>query len=106
MLETDAHHRALLLTAVPGRPVGALVLTPGRRRALHRRAGAWPRRFHGDARDLTARDRAEAAEEIERAVLDTETRLERAGDPARLRGERRLRAQNTVRARSSTVPPP
>ncbi|MEV6022083.1 aminoglycoside phosphotransferase family protein [Streptomyces sp. NPDC052036] len=80
LLETDAHHQALLLTAVPGRPVGALDLAPGRRRALHRRAGAWLRRFHGDARDLTARDRAEAQDEVERAVLDAEAHLERAGD--------------------------
>ncbi|MGV9246518.1 aminoglycoside phosphotransferase family protein [Streptomyces sp. NPDC003710] len=80
LLETDAQHRALLLSAVPGRPVGALALTPGRRRALHRRAGAWLRRFHGDARDLTARDRAEAAVEVERAVLDAEAHLARAGD--------------------------
>ncbi|MFF4956376.1 aminoglycoside phosphotransferase family protein [Streptomyces sp. NPDC001222] len=80
LLETDAHHQALLLTAVPGRPVGAVALTPGQRRALHRRAGAWLRRFHGDARDLTARDRAEARAEVERAVPDAEAHLERAGD--------------------------
>ncbi|MEU6367827.1 aminoglycoside phosphotransferase family protein [Streptomyces sp. NPDC046931] len=80
LLETDARHRALLLSAVPGRPVRSLALTPGRRRALHRRAGAWLCRFHGDARDLTARDRAEAADEVERAVLEAEAHLARAGN--------------------------
>ncbi|MER6121678.1 aminoglycoside phosphotransferase family protein [Streptomyces sp. NPDC001795] len=80
LLDTEARHRALLLTAVPGRPVRSLALTPGGRRALHRKAGAWLRRFHGDARDLTPQDRSEAAGEIERAVDDAEVHLERAGD--------------------------
>lgn len=80
LVETDARHRALLLTAVPGRAVPALALAPAQRRALHRRAGSWLRRFHGDARDLTARDHAEAAGEVERAARNAEVHLERAGN--------------------------
>ncbi|MFC3574807.1 aminoglycoside phosphotransferase family protein [Streptomyces yaanensis] len=80
LLESDARHRALLLTAVPGRTVRTLPLAPDRRRAVHRKAGVWLRRFHGDARDLTPQDYAEAAREIERAACDAEVHLERAGD--------------------------
>ncbi|WP_055495667.1 aminoglycoside phosphotransferase family protein [Streptomyces sp. TP-A0356] len=80
LVETDPRQRALLLTAVPGRAVRSLALTPAQRRALHRKAGAWLRRFHGEASDLTPRDHAEAAGEIERAVHTAEVHLERAGD--------------------------
>ncbi|MET8958706.1 aminoglycoside phosphotransferase family protein [Streptomyces sp. NPDC004074] len=80
LVETDARHRALLMTAVPGRPVRSAALSPALGRVLHRKAGAWLRRFHGDARDLTSQDLAEAAAETERAVEAAEKHLEVCGD--------------------------
>lgn len=104
LVETDARHRALLLTAVPGRPVRSLGLTPARRRALHRRAGAWLRRFHGDARDLSAQDRAAAVNEVERAAHTAEAHLELAGDLVGVRERESVRRHAAALALLGPLP--
>lgn len=80
LVETNPQQQALLLTAVPGRGVKSLPLTPARQRAVHRQAGVWLSRFHGGPRELSPRDHAEAASEVARAVHSAERHLERAGD--------------------------
>ncbi|MFE9601477.1 phosphotransferase [Streptomyces hokutonensis] len=89
---TDPHQQALLLSPVAGRPVKSLSLTPVEQRALHRRAGIWLRRFHGEVGDLCVQDRLDAAAEIARAAAGADKHLERAGDlisPAERRTVRR-----------------
>lgn len=89
--------QALLLTAVPGRGVTSLPLTPARQRAVQRQAGAWLSRFHGGPRDLSPQDHAEAAAEVARAVHGAERHLESAED---LIGERE---RETVRRHAAEL---
>ncbi|MGW8876937.1 aminoglycoside phosphotransferase family protein [Streptomyces mirabilis] len=97
LVETNPQWQALLLTAVPGRGVTSLPLTPARQRAVHRQAGAWLSRFHGGPRDLSPQDHAEAAAEVARAVHGTERHLESAED---LIGERE---RETVRRHAAEL---
>ncbi|MFD5032101.1 phosphotransferase enzyme family protein [Streptomyces sp. NPDC058220] len=79
LVESDARHLALLLTAVPGTPLSQLALTPSEHRAAHRQFGALLRRLHG-ADKMPAQGRREAEAAAERTAADVEEHLARAGD--------------------------
>ncbi len=79
LLTTAPKLLALLLTAAPGTPVPALVLTHLERRAVHRHAGVLLRRLHGDgALDAEAREEVEA--QALRLAEQADKHLARAGD--------------------------
>ncbi|MEU0443720.1 aminoglycoside phosphotransferase [Streptomyces sp. NPDC006186] len=79
LLSTLPEQLALLLTAVPGRPVPAPALTVAEHRAVHRHAGTLLRRLHGDGgRDVKARAEVEA--QAVRFAEQADKHLARAGD--------------------------
>ncbi|MCN9243382.1 aminoglycoside phosphotransferase family protein [Streptomyces sp. RY43-2] len=94
---SSAEHLALLLTAVPGRPLGRLKLTPAEEVRAHWQGGALLARLHA-AGDLSGPRRAEAARSLRAAADEAEEYLQQAAGrltPA----ERRLVRELTERLR-------
>ncbi len=79
LLDSEATHLALLLTAVPGHPLRELRLPPAEEREAYRQTGALLARLH-TAGDLTPRHRAEARDELDAAPHALERLLHRCGD--------------------------
>lgn len=76
---SSAEHLALLLTAVPGRPLKQLTLTPAEEVRAHRQGGALLARLHA-AGDLSGPRRAEAERALRSAADGVEKHLREAGD--------------------------
>ncbi|MFK0159570.1 phosphotransferase enzyme family protein [Streptomyces sp. NPDC090493] len=76
---SNADHLALLLTAVPGRPLEQLTLTPAEEVRAHRQGGALLARLH-TAGDLSGPRRAEAEQALQAAADGAEDHLRKAGD--------------------------
>lgn len=76
---SSAEHLALLLTAVPGRPLKQLTLTPPEEARAYRQAGALLARLHA-AGDLTGPRRAEAEQALQAAADGADGHLANAGD--------------------------
>ncbi|ATM24600.1 hypothetical protein SMD44_p10101 (plasmid) [Streptomyces alboflavus] len=76
---SSADHLALLLTAVPGRPLKQLTLPPVQEVRAHRRAGALLARLHA-AGDLTGPWRSEAEQALQAAADSADRHLQAAGD--------------------------
>ncbi|MPY62998.1 phosphotransferase enzyme family protein [Streptomyces spongiae] len=76
---SSAEHLALLLTAVPGRPLRQLTLTPAEEVRAHRQGGALLARLHA-AGDLSGPWRAEAEQALQAAADGAERHLRLAGD--------------------------
>lgn len=76
---SSAERLALLTTAVPGRPVQGLPLTPAQEYAAHRQSGMLLARLHA-AGDLTGRRRAEAEDALDAAAEGADRHLAEAGD--------------------------
>ncbi|MGW1728203.1 phosphotransferase enzyme family protein [Streptomyces sp. NPDC002306] len=76
---SSAHHLALLLTSVPGRPLKQLTLTPTEEVRAHRQGGILLARLHA-AGDLSGPRRAEAEQALHAAADSAETHLREAGD--------------------------
>lgn len=104
LLAADPLQQALLLTAVPGRMVKALSLTPAEQRTLHWQAGRWLRRFHGGTGELSPQDRADAAAELARAAAGCEKHLGRAGDLIGPEGHRTVRWHAAALGRLGPLP--
>ncbi|WP_331726362.1 aminoglycoside phosphotransferase family protein [Streptomyces sp. NBC_00470] len=75
---SSAEHLALLMTAVPGRPLRQLTLTPTEEVRAHRQAGALMARFHA-AGDLSGPRRAEAERALQAAADGADRLLATAG---------------------------
>lgn len=75
---SSADHLALLLTAVPGRPLEQLTLTPAEEVRAHRQGGALPARLHA-AGDVSGPRRAEAEQALQAAADGAEHHLREAG---------------------------
>jgi Ser/Thr protein kinase RdoA (MazF antagonist) len=76
---SSAEHLALLTTAVPGRPVEALPLTPAEEYEAHRQGGLLLARLHA-AGDLTGHWRVEAEGALCAAAAGADRQLEEAGN--------------------------
>ncbi|MEU1098612.1 phosphotransferase, partial [Streptomyces sp. NPDC005877] len=76
---SSAEHLALLLTAVPGRPLKQLELSPVEEARAHRNGGALLARLHA-AGDLSGPRRAEAEQALQAAAEGAEGHLSAAGD--------------------------
>jgi Ser/Thr protein kinase RdoA (MazF antagonist) len=76
---SSAENLALLMTAVPGRPVKELTLSAAEEYEAHRQGGLFLARLHA-AGDLTGRWRAEAEGALCAAAQGAELHLEKAGD--------------------------
>ncbi|MFD7615581.1 phosphotransferase enzyme family protein [Streptomyces sp. NPDC059802] len=76
---SSAEHLALLLTAVPGRPIKEQTLTPVEEARAHRHAGALLARLHA-AGDLSGPRRTEAEQALQAAADGAEGHLAKAGD--------------------------
>ncbi|MGW7086773.1 phosphotransferase enzyme family protein [Streptomyces sp. NPDC054871] len=76
---SSANHLALLLTAVPGRPLEQLALTPAEEARAHRQGGALLARLHA-AGDLSGPRRAEAEQALQAAADGADRHLRAAGD--------------------------
>ncbi|WP_327411291.1 aminoglycoside phosphotransferase family protein (plasmid) [Streptomyces sp. NBC_01281] len=76
---SSAEHLALLLTAVPGRPLKQLELSPVKEVRAHRHGGALLARLHA-AGDLSGPRRAEAEQALQAAADGAEGHLSAAGD--------------------------
>ncbi|GAA1175598.1 aminoglycoside phosphotransferase family protein [Streptomyces hebeiensis] len=79
LVDSDARHLALLLTAVPGTPLSRLSLGAAAHRAAHRQFGALLRLLHGTEKLSVAARRA-AVDSAVRTATDAEEHLVRAGD--------------------------
>ncbi|MFF2025582.1 phosphotransferase enzyme family protein [Streptomyces sp. NPDC058171] len=79
LLDCGAEHLALLLTALPGRPLRELRLPTVEEREAYRQAGALLARFHTAAEPTPAR-RAEARDELDGAPHRLERHLHMCGD--------------------------
>ncbi|GGU49665.1 phosphotransferase [Streptomyces violascens] len=77
--DSSPEHLALLLTAVPGRPLKQLKLSPAEEARAHRHAGALLARLHA-AGDLSGPRRAEAEQALQAAAEGAEGHLAKAGD--------------------------
>ncbi|WP_329127459.1 aminoglycoside phosphotransferase family protein [Streptomyces sp. NBC_01465] len=78
LLASRPTHLALLLTQVPGEPIKTLPRIPSTHGAIHRQAGAWLRKFHGE-QELVRDERGEALAELARAAQGAERHLQDAG---------------------------
>ncbi|MFM9443684.1 phosphotransferase enzyme family protein [Streptomyces acidiscabies] len=96
---SDAHHLALLLTAVPGRPLQQQTLTPADEARAHRHGGVLLARLHR-AGDLCGPRREEAAQALRAAADGAGNHLPRAGLTT---PERKL--VRALAARLRTLPP-
>ncbi|MWA08450.1 phosphotransferase enzyme family protein [Streptomyces sp. BA2] len=76
---SSADHLALLLTAVPGRPLEQWTLTPAEEARAHRRSGVLLARLHA-AGDLSGPRRAEAEQALQAAADGADRHLRAAGD--------------------------
>ncbi|MEU9167659.1 aminoglycoside phosphotransferase family protein [Streptomyces sp. NPDC048420] len=76
---SSADHLALLLTAIPGRPLKQLVLTPAEEVRAHRQGGVLLARLHA-AGDLSGPRRAEAEQALQAAADGAENHLRQAGE--------------------------
>lgn len=76
---SSAERLALLLTAVPGRPLKQLTLTPAEEIRAHRQGGALLARLHA-AGDLSSPRRGEAERALQAAADGADNHLRRAGD--------------------------
>ncbi|MFF3943038.1 phosphotransferase [Streptomyces phaeofaciens] len=88
LVESSARHLALLLTAIPGRPLAALDVPRAARYEAYRQAGVLLGWLHA-AGDLRGEHRVEAGEALQCAARGVEKRLTAAGDRVRA-AERRL----------------
>ncbi|MEV4333635.1 phosphotransferase [Streptomyces sp. NPDC049597] len=75
---SSAEHLALLLTAVPGRPLKQLTLTPAEEVRAHRQGGTLLARFHA-AGALSGPRRTEAEQALQAAADGAENHLRTAG---------------------------
>jgi Ser/Thr protein kinase RdoA (MazF antagonist) len=76
---SNAEHLALLLTAVRGRPLKELTLTPAQECAAYRQGGVLLARLHA-AGDLSGPRRREAERTLQDAADGADRHLEKAGD--------------------------
>ncbi|GAA2974054.1 aminoglycoside phosphotransferase family protein [Streptomyces enissocaesilis] len=75
---SSAEHLALLMTAVPGRPLKQLTLAPAEEARAHRHAGALLARLHA-AGDLSGPRRTEAEQALQAAADGADRHLGEAG---------------------------
>ncbi|GGN79847.1 hypothetical protein GCM10011579_064760 [Streptomyces albiflavescens] len=79
LVESSAEHFALLVTAIPGRPLAELPLAPAEELEAYRQAGVLLARLHA-AGDLRGVHRVEAEEALHRAASGVDRHLAAAGD--------------------------
>ncbi|MEU0686393.1 phosphotransferase enzyme family protein [Streptomyces uncialis] len=103
LLDSSADHLALLLTAVPGRPMDDLRLPPTEEREAYRQSGALLARLH-TAGDLTPLRRAEAEAELDGAPDRLERRLHGCGGLVTARERALVRALVADLAHSGPLP--
>ncbi|MEU3299026.1 aminoglycoside phosphotransferase family protein [Streptomyces sp. NPDC006678] len=100
---SSAEHLALLLTAVPGRPLREVAVTPAEEGRAHRQGGALLARLHA-AGDLSGVRRTEAERALQAAADGADRHLRLAGD--RLTPEERRLVRDLAEQLHSLPPLP